>query len=261
MAIDIKIKTKTILADFLTPIHVYAAFRDKFAKTILLESSDYHNLEDSRSFICIDPIAEFKIQDRYIIENYPNGHSNKYIINSKVDIIKNLNDFMKSFRLDKHENFNGLFGYCSYDAVVNFEDIEFDTSKDNNEQKDIAKLNFSFFRYVVVFDHFYQSIKVIENLLTKTESKIDEMLSIMNKRGLPMFKFKAKDDESSNMTDKQFIDLVKKGKQACRRGDVYQIVLSRKFEQSFIGDDLNVYRALRSINPSPYLFYFDLWQL
>jgi anthranilate synthase component 1 len=63
--------------------------------------------------------------------------------------------------------------------------------------------------------------------------------------------------KSSNLTDEQFIEFVKKGKDHCYRGDVFQLVLSRRFSQGFKGDEFNVYRTLRSINPSPYLFFFD----
>ena len=256
MSFDIKVKTKSVLADLLTPIQIYTAIRDKFPKSILLESSDYHNREDCRSFICLDPIADFIMERDLLIQNYPNGKSDINKINHEFSFGQKMNDFISCFKLDKKYDFNGLFGYSSYDAVVNFEDIKlYNLDKTNDE--DTAKFHFSFYRFIIVFDHFFQNIQIIENVIENEESQMEKILSIISKGSFPKFGFKVNDDKSSNISDEQFMELVKKGKKACKRGDVFQIVLSRKFKQSFIGDDFNVYRALRSINPSPYLFYFD----
>ena len=90
------------------------------------------------------------------------------------------------------------------------------------------------------------------------DHNLDEIENLLNSQISKPFKFEKVGKKSSNLSDSEFIDFVKKGKEHCYRGDVFQLVLSRQFSQQFKGDEFNVYRTLRSINPSPYLF-FRLW--
>ncbi len=254
----IKLVTEHILADLVTPVGIYLQARSKFANSLLLESSDYHGHENSFSFICLDPVATFQVDQGKLTEKYPDGTSNQSKVINILDFRNKFDDFIRSFHIVEGDIslVNGVFGYASYDAVQYFETIKF--KKFTKPDYKIPDLRYNFFRYIIAINHFKNHLTIIENLFEGEQSKIHLIKEmIFNKDiGVPK-KFHASNNESSNITDSEYMKMVTKGKEHCYRGDVFQIVLSRQFSQEYTGDDFNVYRTLRSINPSPYLFYFD----
>jgi anthranilate synthase component I len=249
-------QTKVIqkLSDTHTPVELYLKIRDKFAQSFLLESSDYKSKEDSFSYLCFDERASFKADKERVFMTYPDGKTEQ-LNTQEVVVSEVLNRFSQSFVTeDLGYNFvtNGLFGYTSYDAIPLFEDIQF-----SNNDFDLPLIQYHVFKYLIVFNHFNNELYLIEHLLEGEKSGMDEMMDIIENRSIPRFEFKRVGEESSNFTDEDFLKVIHKGIDYCHYGDVFQVVMSRKFRQSFSGDEFNVYRALRSINPSPYLFYFD----
>ena len=113
------------------------------------------------------------------------------------------------------------------------------------------------YKYVIVFDHFKNELTLVELLQDGEASNLMEIESVLDNRNFASYNFQTNGPETSSITDEEYKAMVREGVSHCLRGDVFQIVLSRRFEQPFKGDDFKVYRALRSINPSPYLFYFD----
>ena len=255
--IKFAIKSRRMLADTITPVSIYLRVRDVFPNSILLESSDYHNNEDSYSFICLQPIATFSVNQGIIAEQLPGNFETTSNVSNDNKVTDRLNDFIKKFEcVSANENakVNGIFGYTSYDAVQYFENIKFDTPK---TEYNIPEIRYSFYKYIISINHFKNELYLLENVLEGEESKLDQVQFQLINKVFSTYHFKPESDEKSNLTDEQYMEIVRKGKEHCQRGDVFQIVLSRQFSQQFSGDDFNVYRALRSINPSPYLFYFD----
>lgn len=258
MQYKIKTVTKQILADTLTPVSIYLKLRDMYPGTFLLESSDYHGNENSFSFICLSPVASITVTNQVAECAYPDGKITNTNIKSPSDFAQTMKAFMQSFITEKNNDnlpVNGLFGYSSYDAVKYFETIKL-----NNTPKDlysIPELCYQYFKYVIAINHFKNTMYIIENLFEGEDSQIDRLERLMYTMNLTTGRFSPLNGETSNITDEEYRQMVTHGKESCYRGDVFQIVLSRQFSQQYNGDDFNVYRALRSINPSPYLFYFD----
>jgi anthranilate synthase component 1 len=248
--------SKRILADTITPVSFFLKIRDVFPHSVLLESSDYHGSKGSFSFICFKPIAHFSVTKNDILREFP-GQAPEKIEIKQVDTVYNeLNAFLSSFEAkDNNIPVNGIFGYNCYDAVQHFESIKFRSRPEDNDA--IPQMRYSVYKYIIAINHFQNNLFIIENLLEGETSEIDRIETLLSNRNYAAFHFYPDGSEKSNITDKEYIDMVAKGKEHCFRGDVFQIVLSRQFQQGFHGDEFNVYRALRSINPSPYLFYFD----
>jgi anthranilate synthase component 1 len=254
--IDLRTESKRMLADVYTPVSIYLRLRDRFRDTILLESTDAHVAENSYSFICINAIGGIEVKDAKTIEiKYPNQDP----IKQEADQIDNqLWGYMQGYQVVPHThketNFaQGLFGYTSFDAIPLFETISFADTKKTN----IPLIRYRLYQYVIVFDHYKDELFICQNLLTNEQADTSLIESLIRNKDVPQFPFTPVGDERSNVSDEAYTTMVEKGIQHCLRGDVFQIVLSRRFEQSFKGDEFNVYRALRSVNPSPYLFFFD----
>jgi anthranilate synthase component 1 len=249
-------ESRKLLADTLTPVNIYLKLRDVYAGSLLLESSDYHGQENSLSIICCEPRASFQVVGKQIEIRYPGRPQVIHKVDHREQVILALDEFRKSFlfnEADLQSPAAGLFGYINYDAVQFFEDIKLSDGK-----KTIPDICYQLFRYVIVIDHFSNELILFENRLDHQEpSGLKQMEQIIFSNKFSTFPFQAKGNRSSNLTDAQYLDMVNQGIHHCLIGDVFQIVLSRRFEQEFQGDEFNVYRALRSINPSPYLFYFD----
>lgn len=245
-----------LLADTLTPVSLFLKIRDEFQNPILLESSDYHGHENSFSFICFEPIAQFIVENQSITIHTPDGNIEK---KQSTTIIKELDLFAKSFETDTlpfHFPTNGLFGYSTFDSVQYFEDIKIQTFAD--DERKIPDMWYSVYRFVIAINHFKNELYIFEHLFGEdTPSKLKEVITLITRHAIPAYSFLMTGEENSNLKNEDFLALVDKGIHHCKRGDVFQIVFSRQFSQGFKGDELNVYRALRSINPSPYLFYFD----
>lgn len=249
-----------LLADTVTPVSIYLRVRDRFANSLLLESSDYHGADNSYSFICCEPVAEFSVLDKELRVQYPNQAEIKKELLSHSEALTELSIFSKSFeyKSDEAKKFpsHGLFGYMTYDAVQSFEELTFDDSKSDT---DIPQIRYQAFRYVIAINHFKNELHIFEHIPEgeDSNSNIDEIKALIKSKNFPAYHFSRTGEETTNFTDEEFLEVLKKGKEHCFRGDVFQIVLSRRYQQYFQGDEFNVYRALRSINPSPYLFYFD----
>ena len=253
---NFKTTFKKILADTITPVSVYLKIRDKFANSLLLESSDYHANDNSFSYICCNPIASIKIANETIYKTFPDGTSNAIAINKNSNIPKIIEEFASQFQSENNDfKFinNGLFGYISYDAVRYFENIEIN-KKDNDLQ--IPDIYYAVYQNIIAINHFKNEAFIFSHSITESNN-IGTIENLLQNKSLASYSFSKTGDKNSNLTDSEFIDNVKLAKKHCFRGDVFQLVLSRRFSQGFKGDEFNVYRALRSINPSPYLFYFD----
>jgi anthranilate synthase component 1 len=258
-----------MLADVYTPVGIYLRLRDKFRDTILLESTDHHSAENSYSFICINAIGGIEIRTNQMIEfKLPGQPAERVELKDKDDVPKLLWDFMQKFDIKKGDNkeekfAQGLFGYTSYDAVEFFDTIRLAirdsslTIHGSRPETSIPLMRYRLYQYVIVINHFKDELFICENKINGVESDAAVVESLIRGKDIPVYPFNATGAESSNMTDEEYREMVKKGIAACHRGDVFQIVLSRRFKQSFRGDEFNVYRALRTVNPSPYLFFFD----
>ncbi|MDR1526291.1 MAG: anthranilate synthase component I family protein [Dysgonamonadaceae bacterium] len=249
-------RSKTILADLQTPVSIYLRIRDVYPESALLESSDFHGNENSVSFIGLHPIARFEAKEGTIRLAYPDGTTE--IRSIQPSVVEQLDRFIHSFEITDDRNptgFNGFFGYTAYDAVKYFDEI--DPEKQETGASSIPSILYLFYRYIVVVNHFKNELTIVENLQEGEASRMDEVMAILNNRNYASYNFSAKGEEKATVTDAQYKEMVRRGIAHCKRGDVFQIVLSRCFSQAFSGDDFKVYRALRSINPSPYLFYFD----
>ena len=248
--------SKKILADTLSPVSIYLKIRDKFPNSILLESSDYHGNENSFSYICFNPIANIKIQSKSLTKSYPDQTKKQYEIDYK-DVTSEIQKFTEEFQINEDKSYkfiyNGLFGYTSYDAVKYFESIEISNKKNSLK---IPEIQYSIFQNIIAINHFKNEAFLFAHCY-KNKNNIEAIHQLITKDRYATFNFETSGEISSNLTDEEFIEMVNIAKKHCQRGDVFQLVLSRRFEQSFKGDDFNVYRALRNVNPSPYLFYFD----
>ena len=250
-----KTTSKQKIADTVTPVGLYLRLRDKYSNTLLLESSDYHSKEESYSFICIEPIVSMQADKNDFTVSVRGEQVQKSEINS--DFNQLFNDFTDYIDLDCDKSlkpFNGLYGYTTYDSVQYFETIKLSVP---DAPSKIPMMQYSFYKFIIAINHFNDEMQLIENLEEGEESRLQEIETIIEAQAFNTQKFEIVGEESSNCTDDDFIDYVRKAKSHCKRGDVFQLVLSRQFQQKFKGDEFNVYRALRSINPSPYLFYFD----
>jgi anthranilate synthase component I len=248
---------KKILADTITPVSVYLKIRDKYPNSILLESSDYHANDNSFSYICSNPIASIKVENRTITQTFPNGVINTLEIKEHTNVANKIHKFTKRFSVDSKQQFkfinNGIFGYTAYDAVTYFEDIKITKKEDSINIPDIY---YAVYQNIIAINHFKNEAYIFAHCFD-TESNVDDIHHLIKAKNFASYEFTSQGKINSNLTDNEYKQHVELAKKHCARGDVFQLVLSRKFEQEFKGDEFNVYRALRSINPSPYLFYFD----
>lgn len=250
-----------MLADVYTPVSIYLRLRDRFRDTILLESTDHHSSENSYSFICINAIGGMEISSKEMIEfKLPGRNPEKKNLQGSDQVPQLLWDFMQKFDIQhgetKEEKFSqGLFGYTTYDAVQFFDTVKLITS--NQKKATIPLMRYRLYQYVIAINHFKDELFICENKIAGIESDVAVVESLIRSKDVPVYPFSTKGGETTNMTDDEYKEMVQQGIASCHRGDVFQIVLSRKFQQKFIGDEFNIYRALRSVNPSPYLFFFD----
>ena len=245
--------SKTILADLYTPVGVYMRLRDLYPQSALMESSDYHEKDNSRSFIGIEPMASVAIGHGMATVTYPDGTTFQHEVNKEYRSDKAIHQLIDHIEVTGDDAKTcGLFGYTSFNAVRYFEDI---AVKDETQAKnDAPDLLYILYKVVIVFDHFNNTLKIVS---LDGEAKLDEVMRTMNKANVKAYDFHPVGETTSPLSDEEHKANIRKGIKHCLRGDVFQIVLSRRFIQKYEGDDFKLYRALRSINPSPYLFYFD----
>ncbi len=256
MAYTLKTHYKKILADTITPVSVYLKIRDRFPNSILLESSDYHANDNSFSYICCNPIASITAREEVLTRKYPDGKVVAEPITAKIDVAARIHDFSQEFKVAKNGfKFinNGLFGYLAYDAVRYFEDISLQKKEGHLH---IPDLHYAVYQNIIAIDHFKNEAYLFAHCYG-TESNLAELEHLLSVRNFASYTFERNGQARSNLRDEEYMEHVALAKKHCQRGDVFQLVLSRRFSQGFKGDEFNVYRALRSINPSPYLFYFD----
>lgn len=248
--------TKTILGDMVTPVSVYLKVRDRYPQSALMESSDYHGGENSRSYIALHPIASIAIAHGTAVCTNPDGKKTEQTINDEYTVDKALNRFISAFDIKGEQSACcGLYGYTSFNAVRYFEHTHV---KDERQAKnDAPDILYTLYKNLIVFDHFRNEVTLVEMLGSGETSQLEQLEKDIN--GLPRrtYEFHPIGAAVSTLTDEEHKENIRRGIRHCQRGDVFQIVLSRRFVQKYEGDDFKLYRALRSINPSPYLFYFD----
>ncbi len=248
---------KKILADTITPVSIYLKIRDKYPNSILLESSDYHANDNSFSYICFNPIASIKVENEIINQTFPDGSTLEKPITNDIDVSEEIHQFTKRFNINSDTEFkfinNGIFGYIAYDAVRYFEDIDISKKDDSIHIPDVY---YAVYQNIIAINHHKNEAYIFAHC-HDTENNIDEIDHLIKVKNFASYNFYPKGNITSNLTDDEYKTHVELAKKHCARGDVFQLVLSKSFAQEFKGDEFNVYRALRSINPSPYLFYFD----
>lgn len=250
------VNTKSMLADLCTPVSAYLRLRDRHTRSALMESSDYHSGENARSFIGVEPLAQVSIEHGVGKCIFQDGTRTQTPISRENRTENVIRSFLDSFQITgENSNQCGLFGYTSFNAVRYFEEIN--VKDETMERNDAPDMLYILYKYVIVFDHFRNTLSVNELLKDGEESHIDDIIKAMNSPRLSVYGFKPEGDVYSTLTDDEHRENIRKGIAHCKRGDVFQIVLSRRFIQKYEGDDFKLYRTLRSINPSPYLFYFD----
>ena len=250
---------KKLLADTTTPVSIYLRLRDVFPNALLLESSDYHSRENSLSYVCCEPIAGLTLTDGVLQTKYPDG-STQTTAKGEFELVTEIEKFIASFETEQvplKMLSNGLFGYFTHEAVEHFETIKLKDVEDNPSS--IPEMQYHIYRYIIAIDHFKNELYIFHNQYNEgqSEGSLQKIEFLIKNKNFPEYQFETQGNERSNLTDDEFKAIVEKMKTHIYRGDVFQIVPSRAFYKSFLGDEFNVYRALRSINPSPYLFYFD----
>ncbi len=248
------------IADLVTPVSIYLKVRDRYPNAILLESSDYHGNRNAMTYICFDVLSSYRVEKGQIKITYADGEETFLEVKDQYSVSRSLDEYIHSFNSGSSQALtgttaNGLFGYTAYDAVTYFDTIKFRHSAP--EDLRIPDINYSVYRFIIAINHFSNQLSLVENRTDQGAGRYEEVRTLLANRSTGTFKFVTSGSETSVITDEQYMALVKKGKEHCFLGDVFQVVLSRQFIQEFRGDEFNVYRALRSINPSPYLFYFD----
>lgn len=244
------------MGDLHTPVSLYLKLRDIYPESALLESSDFHGNENSHSYIALCPIGSIGINAGKSTATFPDGSKEVSDLSESFSVADAMNGFLKSFTVQgPGKEICGLFGYTAFDAVRYFEPIP--VIENHHEENDAPDMLYILYKYIIEFNHFKNEITLVELLGPGEESGLLEIETLIDNRNFASYNFRAVGSETSPITDEEYKSMVREGIKHCMRGDVFQIVLSRRFEQRFNGDDFKVYRALRSINPSPYLFYFD----
>jgi anthranilate synthase component 1 len=271
MKFQLRTRQHQLLADLFTPVGLYLALRDRFPGALLLESSELHTQQGRLSLICCDPLAAIRVEHGRIHRAWPDGSAESEPVAGREQparvtrsggstVAAALQAFLAAFQADAVATeypHHALFGYTAYDAVAYFEDVELHAPQ--AEEKRIPDLAYALYRFVLVFDHLRQTLSLFEHSVEGMVYAVhlEDVLAALHHGNTPRFRFAADGAEQSNLTDEAYKQLVTRGKSECQRGNVFQVVLSREFSRAFRGDEFNVYRALRSINPSPYLFFFD----
>ncbi len=253
--LKITTRTREILGDRLTPVETYLKLRDRSKGSVLLETSDAHKGEHGSSFVCIDPLLSFRAKEDEVLIQTPQGEEQRHL--AKDEVLPALKETVRRVAMEGEDplGVNGFFGHFSYDAVRYFEDIEF--GKPPASSVNTPDVAFDLYRFILVFDHFRDRLLLLENIPEGEESHLEEIETTIFGTPPAVHPFSVTGQEEVNISEVDFMKNVTHGKEHCHRGDVFQVVFSRRFSQAFSGDEFNVYRALRSINPSPYLFYFD----
>lgn len=251
-----------LYADMRTPLQVLQILKNVSKHTYLLESAENNNQMGRYSFLGYDPALELTCMDG---ETVIKTAMMKQVVNTDIkSCIRGILAENKSPILKELPPFTGgLVGYFSYDYIkYNEPTLKLD-AKSDEEFKDV---NLMLFHKVIAFDHYKQKIFLIVNVKTdeaetnyhKAVLELEDMkrLIIQGKMAEnPHLKLKS---EFKPLFDEEaYCDMVKKGKQYIKEGDIFQVVLSNRLEAKMEGSLLDAYRILRTQNPSPYMFYFS----
>ena len=248
--------SKKVMGDLHTPVSIYLKVRDIYPESALLESSDFHGNENSLSFIALRPLASIGINNGECTATFPDETREVTPLTEDYNVPEAMNAFLGRFKVEgADKKVCGLFGYTAFDAVRYFENIP--VMEVHHEENDAPDMLYILYKYILVFNHFKNELTLVEMVQDGEDSGLEEILTLIENRNFASYNFQTAGPETSPITGEEYKAMVRQGIKHCLRGDVFQIVLSRRFEQPFKGDDFKVYRALRSINPSPYLFYFD----
>ncbi|HTD42260.1 MAG TPA: anthranilate synthase component I family protein [Mucilaginibacter sp.] len=251
--------SKKLLADTTTPVSIYLRLRDVYPNSLLLESSDYHSRENSMSYVCCEPISGLVLEDGRLKKSYPDGHT-EISEPGTFDLVEQISQFVADFETTENHSkiiSNGIWGYFTHEAVEHYETIKLKNVPDDIRK--IPVMQYHIYRYIIAIDHFKNELHIFQNQPEGQPANggLEKMEYLIKNKNFPEYHFQIKGEEKSTLTGEEFMAMVEKMKRHIFRGDVFQIVPSRPFSRQFLGDEFNVYRALRSINPSPYLFYFD----
>lgn len=247
---------KSLLGDLHTPVSTYLKVRDLFPQSVLMESSDYHGVENNRSFIGLNPIASIRINHGVATFVFPDGQQEERNINDDYQVEQAIREFISHFQVEgEYAGYCGLYGYTTFNAVRYFEKIQVKDSTD--AKNDAPEILYILYKYLIVFNDYKSEMVLIEMLGEGDPAHLSEVEKAIHNRNYTTYDFRAVGPATSTLTDEEHKANIRQGIAHCMRGDVFQIVLSRRFIQRYEGDDFKLYRALRSINPSPYLFYFD----
>lgn len=255
--IGLRVEVRQMLSDTLTPVSLYLRLRDHYSHPVLLESNDIANKEECFSFIGLETLASFRVQNGVAFAQRPNETAIPTPITAKDTVSAQLKAFLAQFETvgdTPFREFNGLFGHTAFDGVQYFDSLDFPQEK---RKFDLPDMRYHLYRFILAINHYKDELYILENRVAGEESRLEELVQRIRSHHFQVFPFQKDGSETSNLTDEAFKELVKVGKQHCQRGDVFQIVFSRQYQQRFSGDEFQVYRVLRSVNPSPYLFYFD----
>ncbi|MCM1050385.1 MAG: anthranilate synthase component I family protein [Paenibacillus sp.] len=253
----LNIISRIIPADLETPVGIYLKIRDLYPESALLESSDYHTSQNSVSLIGVCPIGSFSVNNDSIELSYPDSPASSIAIKDGINVVKVLKEYMASYAIEGADagTPSGFLGYTAYDAVRYFENVNI--QKKEECFASIPDMKYNLYRFIIKVNHYKNQMTIYEHLVPGQTSGIEEIISVIHNNNVALYPFSVTSAPESSVTDEEFKDMVRRGIKHSMRGDVFQIVPSRRFSQHFEGDEFNVYRALRCINPSPYLFYFD----
>src|SRR5690606_8904390 len=238
---------KKLLADTFTPVSVYLRVRDIFPNSLLLESSDYHGNENSFSYICCNPIASIKVEKGQILQAFPDGTTSETPVTSNVNIPETIQQFAQKFSTTGPDfSFinEGIFGYIAYDGVQYFENLKL--SKKQNDLE-IPEIFYAVYQNIIAINHFNNEAYIFDHSFN-SKNNLEQITQLLKVKNFASYPFAAEGEAQSNESDESYRQMVLKAKEHCHRGDVFQLVLSRRFSQAFKGDEFNVYRALRNVN-------------
>jgi len=245
--------SRSLPGDFHTPVSAYLRLRDASDRSILMESSDYHTGRDSRSFIALEPFAEVGVAHGVGFQSFPDGSRTEKPVTAAYPADKLVREFMRAFQFDN--NRVSLWGFTSFNAVRYFENIP--VKDETRSENDAPDLLYILFRFTLEFDHFRNRLTLHELVPDGEEPQAARVERLLGRAATNLYDFRPVGEVSSPLSDEQHRENIRRGIAHCLRGDVFQVVLSRRFVLRYEGDDFQLYRALRSINPSPYLFYMD----
>ena len=250
-----------VLADYMTPIRIFQALRNEGTTCFMLESVENKDQWGRYSFIGVNPKSKIKI---YGDQLEVDGKTCK-----ESDPMEYLKDQMEKFQSPVMEDFpkltGGLIGYFGYDMIRHVE-----KRLQNVPEDDLCMPESHLCRYdeIIVYDHLAGKVVIIQNIqrgenIKKQYQQMEDRAQLLLKKmerpvSLQKDYFVGEDVKvSSNLTKEEYEEAVRKAKKYIRNGDIFQVVLSQRFEVEAQVDPFDVYRCLRTSNPSPYLYFFD----